>query len=227
MKTLNKRLSHDVILGGNRHEYCIESDQSLVNNGVVRLFGNYWCNSVCKWLLWTVSVAVATVAFVMLESVPAAAAGQSAIQQHQVENWFMKGNKELENQNYVEAEKWFRKAAEQGHAGAQNNLGLMYRNNKGDLVEAMKWLRLAADQGHAGAQCNLALCYAAQENYEMTFRYAKMSAEQGEAMGQYVLGLLYVTGTPATERNVAEGKRWLEKAAAQGNEDARQLLMRL
>ena len=42
---------------------------------------------------------------------------------------------------------WYRKAADQGHAGAQNNLGVMYRDGQGvkqDYVQAHKWLNLAA-----------------------------------------------------------------------------------
>ena len=44
----------------------------------------------------------------------------------------------------------YRKAAEQGDAAAQYNLGLMYANGRGvpqDYVEAHKWLNLAATQG--------------------------------------------------------------------------------
>ena len=33
--------------------------------------------------------------------------------------------------NYVEAVKWFRQAAEQNHAGAQNNLGVCYAEGQG------------------------------------------------------------------------------------------------
>ena len=51
-------------------------------------------------------------------------------------------------QDYKEAMKWFRMAAEQGHADAQYNLGVIYSNGKGvpqDHKEAMKWLRMAAE----------------------------------------------------------------------------------
>ena len=51
--------------------------------------------------------------------------------------------------------KWFRKAAEQGDADAQFNLGVMYRNGQGvkqDDFEAVKWYRKAAEQGDAKAQ---------------------------------------------------------------------------
>ena len=50
-------------------------------------------------------------------------------------------------QNYQEAVSWYRKAADQGHAGSQNNLGVMYGNGKGvpqDYVQAHKWVNLAA-----------------------------------------------------------------------------------
>ena len=56
------------------------------------------------------------------------------------------------------AEKWYRKAAEQGSAEAQNNLGLMFVLGRGvpqDDVEAVKWYRKAAKQGYGPAQNNL------------------------------------------------------------------------
>ena len=55
-------------------------------------------------------------------------------------------------QDYAEAVKWYRLAAEQGYAKAQNNLGVRYENGEGvlqDYAEAMKWYRLAAEQGRA------------------------------------------------------------------------------
>ena len=54
------------------------------------------------------------------------------------------------------------KAAEQGDAEAQFNLGLMYENGKGvrrDYAEAMKWYRKAAEEGFAAAQYMLGLVY--------------------------------------------------------------------
>ncbi|MDB4723205.1 sel1 repeat family protein [Akkermansiaceae bacterium] len=57
-----------------------------------------------------------------------------------------------------EAVKWYRKAADQGNATAQYNLGLSYDYGEGvekDAEEAVKWYRKAADQGIAAAQKNL------------------------------------------------------------------------
>ncbi|MBY0264627.1 MAG: sel1 repeat family protein, partial [Holosporales bacterium] len=52
--------------------------------------------------------------------------------------------------NLKEAEKWIRKAAEQGSAKAQYNLGLIYHEGEGmpkNLKEAARWFRKAAEQG--------------------------------------------------------------------------------
>jgi peptidoglycan hydrolase-like protein with peptidoglycan-binding domain len=73
---------------------------------------------------------------------------------------FDKGGAAYEAGDYAEAAKWWRKAAEQGDAYAQYNLGLMYAKGEGvtqDDVEAVKWYRKAADQGLAEAQYNLGL----------------------------------------------------------------------
>ena len=55
----------------------------------------------------------------------------------------------------AEAARWFRLAAEQGHADAQNYLGDRYWTGEGvpqDYAEAVHWYRLAAYQGVAEAQ---------------------------------------------------------------------------
>jgi uncharacterized protein len=55
------------------------------------------------------------------------------------------------SQNYAEALKWYRLAADQGHAIAQNHLGLMYADGRGvpqDYVIAHMWLNLSAAKGY-------------------------------------------------------------------------------
>jgi len=52
-------------------------------------------------------------------------------------------------QDYAEAARWYRKAADQGDAGAQFDLGLMYCRGQGvtqDYAEAHMWLSLAASR---------------------------------------------------------------------------------
>ena len=82
--------------------------------------------------------------------------------------------------------KWYRKAAEHGHAEAQGRLGSCYYSGDGvakNLVEAVKWYRKAAEQGDAVAQYLLGLCYQygdgiAKDETEATKWYSK-AAEQG------------------------------------------------
>ncbi|WP_439830288.1 tetratricopeptide repeat protein, partial [Aeromonas veronii] len=61
-------------------------------------------------------------------------------------------------QDDAQALAWYRKAAEQGHAKAQYNLGVMYGNGQGvpqDDAQAVVWFRKAAEQGLAEAQYEL------------------------------------------------------------------------
>ena len=76
--------------------------------------------------------------------------------------WTEKGVEYYIKKQYEEAAKWLRKAAEQGDADAQYNLGVCYDNGRGvpqDYAEAVKWYRKAAEQGDADAQYNLGVCY--------------------------------------------------------------------
>ena len=55
----------------------------------------------------------------------------------------------------AEAVKWYRKAAEQGYADAQYELGICYRDGYGvaqDKIEGVKWLKKAAKNGVKKAQ---------------------------------------------------------------------------
>ena len=57
-------------------------------------------------------------------------------------------------QDYAEAVKWYRKAAVQGEAYAQYNLGFMYHHGYGlqkDNVQAYAWNGVAAANGNAGS----------------------------------------------------------------------------
>ena len=57
----------------------------------------------------------------------------------------------------------FIKLAEQGHASAQYNLGVMYAKSQGapkDEQQAVTWFRKAAEQGDGPAQFNLGVMYA-------------------------------------------------------------------
>ena len=68
------------------------------------------------------------------------------------------GYEYVKQKDYVSAVYWYRKAAEQGHARAQLNLGNCYEYGKGvtkSITEAVKWYRKAAAQGFELAKENL------------------------------------------------------------------------
>ena len=63
-------------------------------------------------------------------------------------------------ENDTEAAKWYRKAAEQGHAWAQSNLGFLYGTGSGvpeDDTVAYMWWNIAAAQGNEDAKKNKGL----------------------------------------------------------------------
>ena len=89
--------------------------------------------------------------------------------------------------NEEEAVNWYRKAAEQGNADAQNSLGGCYYYGDGvekNEEEAVNWYRKAAEQGYAVAQTNLANIYYygkdVKENKEEAVNWFRKAAEQGE-----------------------------------------------
>jgi TPR repeat protein len=77
-----------------------------------------------------------------------AAAEGDADKQYELAKLYAEG--EGVEQNWVEAVKWYRKAAEQGHDGAQFKVGLSYQNGKGvpqSDTEAYVWLNISAENG--------------------------------------------------------------------------------
>ena len=96
----------------------------------------------------------------------------------------------LKRGDYATALQEFRLLAEQGHAEAQNAVGVMFGNGLGvshDHAEAAKWYRKAAEQGDAVAQNNV--------------------------------GIVYSTGLGVSQDH-AEAAKWYRKAAEQGHEQA-------
>jgi uncharacterized protein len=117
-------------------------------------------------------------------------------------------------QNYAEAARWWRKAAEQGYAEAQFRLGLVAENP----TEGAKWYRKAADQGHAEAQFNLAFHYLSSDepqDHTEAARLWRKAADQGHAEAQYWLGTAYEEGE-GVPQDRAEAVRWFRRAAEQG-----------
>jgi TPR repeat protein len=121
------------------------------------------------------------------------------------------------------ANEWFRKAADQGDAGAQCVLGSNYDYGEGvekDPKEAVKWYSKAAEQGFAIAQYNLGVHYndgngVKKDNPEAVNWYRK-AAQQGLASAQFNLGSCYFNGE-GIGKDDTEAAKWFLKAAEQGD----------
>jgi hypothetical protein len=132
------------------------------------------------------------------------------------------------------AVRWYQKSADQGHAGAQNNLGFMNFEGTGvaqNDEEALRWYRKAKDQGNTLSHFNL-LGFVrnrskgvTQSDVEATRLYRK-AADQGDAKAQFVLSACSYHGK-GVEKNLAVAHKYLSLSAAQGNEQATQVLSNL
>jgi len=125
--------------------------------------------------------------------------------------------------DYAIALQSYRKAADQGDARAQNNLGAMYESGRGvpqSYTEAIRWYRLAADQGDATAQNNLGSIYiygrGVPQNYAEAMKWYRLAADQGNARAQVNLGIMYGKGQ-GTPKNYAEAMKWFRLAADRGD----------
>lgn len=118
----------------------------------------------------------------------------------------------------VAAEKWYLKAAELGHPGAEFALGMIYDYK--DEVEAVKWLRKSAEQGHDMAQLHLGLHYnrgsGVAKDHAEGARWVRKAAEQGNARAMSVLSSSYYLGS-GVPKDDAEGTRWQKLAAESGD----------
>lgn len=130
------------------------------------------------------------------------------------------------SQDYEEAVKPFRLAAEQGDAVDQVLLGLMYDTGTGvhrDRDEAVKWYRLAAEQGNAAAQYQLGAVHehgkGVPQDYVEAARWYRLAAEQGDAYGQHSLAHMYECELGVHEDYI-EAVKWFRLAAEQGHAKA-------
>lgn len=139
---------------------------------------------------------------------------------------FEDGLAAYEGGNHAAALRLFLPLAEQGHAGAQFQMGRMYASGHGlpqDHIAAVAWLRLAADQGNADAQRNLGIMYkrgrgVPTDNAEAA-AWVRLAAEQGDPAAQADLGDMYKDGRGVPLDNVL-AHMWYSLAADQEHEGA-------
>ncbi len=133
--------------------------------------------------------------------------------------------------NPVEAAKWYRKAAEQGHPYAQFSLGLALYNGDGvkkDLAEAISWYRKSAEGGADKAQFNLGNAYwngkGAPQDYVEAAKWYRKAAEQGMPQAQLCLAECIMKGY-GQQPDIIEACAWLSLAQDRNQTAAAMLQM--
>lgn len=143
----------------------------------------------------------------------------------------------FEKYGRVNLEKCFKytmMAAERGNGDAIFNIGCLYMNGEGvtkNLDEAIYWFTKSSGLGNAGAKNNLALVMEEKngKSDDALFLLRK-SADEGDAMAQYNLGISYLSGDgvikneekafslfrKSAEQGCAEGQRELGRAYLDG-----------
>jgi TPR repeat protein len=142
------------------------------------------------------------------------------------ETVFQEGLGATQQGRHEDAARLYRLAAQQGHAGAQNSLGVAYARGEGvpaDASEAVSWYVKAANQGDPHAQYNLGMAMLkggdVPKNAMQAFRLIEASAKQGLASAQeQTAGMLeYGNGVMPDRRMAAY---WYKLAADQGSRRA-------
>ena len=112
--------------------------------------------------------------------------------------------------DYEKAFRLWKPLAEQGDAGAQYNLGQMYRRGEGvpeDDAKAVYWYRKAAEQGLVEAQFNLGLRYyqgeGVLEDYVQAYAWWSIAATQGREIAKKNKGILK---KQMTREQIAKGQ---------------------
>ena len=125
---------------------------------------------------------------------------------------------------------WFEKAARQGHAEAQTNIGECYKEGLGverNTQQAFYWFNEAAKKGVARARYYMGECYENGEgickNFVKAEEYYRKAANQEYAEAQYRLGRCYELGK-GVDNNKNMAAIWYEKAAKQGHIEAQYYL---
>ena len=139
---------------------------------------------------------------------------------------FEKGQEAYSSGDYETAIAEWQPLAEEGHAGGQFGMGLLYANGFGvplDDAQALKWYGLAAAQNHADAQANLGVMYAngwgVPQSDEEAFRWYILAAEQGVMLAQMGVAKMYAGGFGA-EQDIVQAHKWFSIASALGDYNA-------
>jgi TPR repeat protein len=133
---------------------------------------------------------------------------------------FELGYQAYTQRDYAQALTHWRRAAEQGHARAQNGLGVLHRDGLGTVKNekiAAKWFRESADRGYAFGMFNLGIAYRdgsgiARDDVEAhkwltlasTLHYDREAALERDLLARRM-------SAPQREESRARAQAWLDR----------------
>lgn len=138
-----------------------------------------------------------------------------------------------ERKDLIEAARYYKMAADQGHAEARSRLASLTCNGLGvpkNMDECVRLYRLAADAGVTQAQVSLGARYLMGDgippNHDEAARLAKLAAAKGDAVGELLLGMCTELGA-GVPKDKDEALRLYKLSADKGNASAQKALQRL
>ncbi len=84
--------------------------------------------------------------------------------------------------------------------------------SSGDLITGFRLLRAAAEAGYAPAQSRFGEILDKAEEDKEALEWYRKASEQGDAAGEYGLGMEYATGE-GVAKDVAQALHWVRRAA--------------
>lgn len=121
---------------------------------------------------------------------------------------------------------WMERAGAAGSPAGMNHLAIFYDRGIGtgknhDL--AKKWCKKAADAGQVQAMVQYGIYLREEGTPAKAIGYFQKAADMGDASGMTWLGSCYLYGI-GTKKDEGKARTWLEKGAAKGDEDAKEML---
>lgn len=147
--------------------------------------------------------------------------------------------------DFEKAAYWYEQAASQGNSSAQNNLGNLYEEGSGvprNIEKAIYWYECAAKNGNDYGQLNLGDCYrdgikVKSGSHKETIKTTDYGWHDGEKIREYydyatmefvkVYRIDVEDYRTVIPRDIEQAKYWWNKAAAQGNMQAKERLQKI
>jgi TPR repeat protein len=178
------------------YERLAQEKKAQARKDAMRFFRNTVVVAIGIMLLWQVPKLVApfmpdSTRAKLPPPAPAQSSAHRSVADARGKDDLQNGNKLFDSQDFANAVKSFRKAADQGNTKAQSTLGNMYAEGRGvtqDYQQAMSWYLKAADQGSSESQAKLGDMYAegkgVMQDYIEAHKWFSIAGTGGDEEGK-------------------------------------------